>query len=82
MKKLFIIVAIAAALSGCTNTSNAKRALEGAGYTNIQMNGYAFFGCDEKDAFHDAFTAEGVNGKPIEGVVCSGWFKGSTIRLD
>ena len=80
MKKLIIVIAIL--LSGCTAADKSYRALEGAGYTQIQMNGYAFFGCDEKDLFHDSFTARGATGKPVSGVVCAGWFKGATIRLD
>lgn len=82
MKKLILALALVASLSACTNADKSFRALEGAGYTQIQMNGYSFFGCGEDDAFHDSFTAKGANGKPVKGVVCSGWFKGSTIRLD
>jgi len=82
MKKLIIALAFATVLSGCTNADKSFRALEGAGYTQIQMNGFTFFGCDEKDSFHDSFTAKGMNGKYVDGVVCSGWFKGATIRLN
>ena len=80
MKKLLIIAAIL--LSGCTQVDRSTEVLGSAGYTNIQITGYAVFGCDEKDSFHTGFKATGVNGKPVEGVVCSGLFKGATIRLD
>jgi hypothetical protein len=80
MKKLLIIAAIL--LTGCTSQDQSNRALGSAGYTNIQFTGYHIFGCDKNDSFHTGFKATGVNGKPVEGVVCSGWFKGATIRLD
>jgi hypothetical protein len=80
MKKL--IIALVVVLCGCTSPDKSYQALEAAGYKNIQMTGYSFFGCDEKDTFHDGFTAVGANGNPVEGTVCSGWFKGYTIRLD
>lgn len=80
MKKLIIILAIA--LAGCTSPDKSFQTLEAAGYKNIQMTGYSFFGCDEKDSFHDGFTAVGASGKQVSGTVCSGWFKGYTIRLD
>lgn len=69
-------------LSACTQPDKSTRALEGAGYTEVQITGYNFFGCDEKDSFHTGFNAKGSNGKRVEGVVCGGWFKGATIRLD
>lgn len=78
----YIAAALVILLSGCTHPDNAMRTLEGAGYTQVQMNGYTFLGCGKDDAFHDSFTAIGTNGKPVSGVVCSGWFKGSTIRMD
>lgn len=81
MKK-YIAVALVILLSGCTHPDSSMRTLEAAGYTQVQMHGYAIFGCAEEDTFHDSFTAIGSNGKPVSGVVCSGWFKGSTIRLD
>lgn len=81
MKK-FIVIAAAIIVSGCTDATSAKRALEQAGYSNVQTTGYSFFGCDEKDTYHTGFIAQGPTGKPAEGVVCAGVFKGSTIRLD
>lgn len=77
----FMIV-VAILLSACTSSDEATRALSGAGYKNINITGYNFFGCDEKDSFHTGFTATGSNGQHIEGVVCSGLFKGNTIRTN
>lgn len=82
MKKTFVTVVLLGLLYGCTSSSNADRILKSSGYTDIQLNGYAFFGCSKNDLFHDSFTAKSVNGTVVSGVVCSGIFKGSTIRLD
>jgi hypothetical protein len=80
--KRFAILIMALVLSGCTQVERTERVLADNGYTNIHVSGYAFFGCDEKDTFHTAFTATSPNGKTVSGVVCSGWFKGATIRFD
>ena len=81
MKKLILIL-LAAGVAGCTQPDKALRALESAGYTQVVIEGYAVFGCDKNDQFHDRFSAVGANGKPVSGVVCGGFFKGATIRLD
>ena len=81
MKILAVILTILMA-SGCSSSSDATKALEEAGYTEIQTHGYSFFACSKDDAFATAFTAKGPTGKPTRGTVCSGWFKGKTIRMD
>lgn len=81
MKKLIAIAAIA--LCGCTQQDTARRILEDAGYTNVQLQGYAFLACSEDDTYHDAFTATNPNGRHVSGTVCAGMlFKNSTIRFD
>jgi hypothetical protein len=77
-----LILAAALALTGCTSHNDAKRALEGAGYTNIELGGYAWFDCGRGDDFATEFKATGPTGKRVQGAVCTGWFKGSTIRID
>lgn len=81
IKKLSIIV-LAIMATACTDSTVATKTLSSAGYKDVEITGYAFFGCSEDDAFHTGFKATGQDGKPVEGVVCSGWFKGATIRLD
>ena len=82
MKKLVLLIG-AVALAACTDNPGALRALEGAGYTQIELGGYAWFQCDGKsDTFSTKFTAKGPAGKIVSGAVCSGLFKGSTIRTD
>lgn len=82
MKKVFCIILAAALSSGCSSSNDATKALDAAGYTNIQITGWRMFGCSDDDSFSTGFTALGPNGKYASGVVCSAWFKGSTIRLD
>ncbi len=80
---LFILtLALVLGSSACTSESDAKRALTGAGYTDITWTGYKAFSCSEDDAFHTGFRAKGPTGKTVTGTVCSGVLKGSTIRLD
>lgn len=80
--KRISIVAFSVALFGCTNADHATRALAGAGYKDIEITGYRVFGCSDDDAFHAGFQAIGPNGQQVTGVVCSGLFKGATIRTD
>ena len=81
MKRILIGLSFAV-LAGCTSADSATRALESAGYSQIKITGYQFFGCSEDDSFHTGFTAVGPTGKPVSGVVCGGLLKGSTIRTD
>lgn len=67
---------------GCTKSnSEVQRILEREGYTDISLQGYAWFGCSDDDTFANKFVAK-KNGQVVEGVVCSGWMKGYTIRTD
>jgi len=78
----FILVLSVIAIVGCSSSDEATRALSGAGYKYINITGYKFFGCDEKDLYHTGFEATGPSGNRVSGVVCSGIFKGATIRTD
>lgn len=80
MRTLSVVV-IYLFLIGCTQKEHTKELLESSGYTEVSANGYSFFGCSEDDVFRTKFSAKTINGRYVEGVVCSGWFKGSTIRF-
>jgi hypothetical protein len=76
------IVALAAlAAVGCTRPEQAEMALEANGYTNIQINGHAWFVCGEDDDFSTSFIATGPGGDRVHGAVCSGILKGATVRV-
>ena len=82
MKRLLILSVSIFLLSACTRPEHTVGTLEAAGYTNIKITGYKFFGCSKDDTFHTGFEATGPTGKRVSGVVCSGVMKGSTIRID
>ncbi len=83
MKTLkFAAIACVVALSACSSESDARKALRQAGYTDVQITGYAPFSCGKDDSFSTGFVAKGPNGQVATGVVCSAWMKGSTIRLN
>lgn len=77
-----IAIFIAAFLAACSDADTARRAAESSGLTEVQTTGYRVFGCSDDDTFHTGFTAKNANGKHVSGVVCSGWFKGATVRFD
>ncbi len=77
---LIALVAITL-LAGCSDRKTATRVLTNNGYTDIRIEGYRLFACSEDDTFSTGFTASSPAGMTVRGVVCSGLFKGATIRL-
>lgn len=68
-------------LASCTNPKGARKTLDGAGFSNVQITGYKWFACSKDDFYHTGFKAVGPTGKTVEGCVCEGLFiKNSTIR--
>jgi hypothetical protein len=55
--------------------------LKSQGYSDIHLTGYKVFACGRGDFFSSGFKAV-KDGQQIEGVVCSGLFKGATIRFE
>ena len=59
-----------------------RNALYSAGYTDVALTGYAYFGCGKDDTFATGFRAKNPQGNRVEGVVCCGFVgKGCTIRF-
>lgn len=85
MKRLLLILFVAATLGACTSSSdeeNGIQQLKNMGYTDIKVTGYTMFCCSDEDTFKSGFTAKDKNGNKVEGCFCSGYFKGVTIRFE
>jgi len=68
-------------VGACTvSPTDTRQALEEQGYSDVQLGGNSWFGCDSKDGFTRVWTATATNGARVKGVACGGWFKGVTIR--
>ena len=80
MKKLLIVLMLFGVM-GCTSPEHSKKTLNAMGYTEVEITGYKILGCGEQDVFRTGFTAKSPNGITTSGVVCSGMFKGSTVRF-
>lgn len=78
---IIFIAALPFAVFACHSEKEATEVLAANGYTNIETDGYAWLGCSEGDSFRTSFDATAPNGTKVEGVVCSGWLEGATIRL-
>lgn len=64
-----------------TNEDAAARALEQAGYTNVNWTGYTWFACSNGDWSQTGFLANGPAGTVTSGTVCCGLvFKYCTVR--
>jgi len=81
MRKVLVVLG-SVALAGCTDADGAVRAVAAQGLSDVQTTGYRFLGCSEDDVFRTGFEATTAAGHRVSGVVCSGWFKGSTVRFD
>ena len=81
MKRALAIITFLG-LAACSDPDNARRILESNGYTVIEIGGYAMWHCSEDDTFATKFVALSPSGQRVTGAVCSGWFKGGTIRFD
>lgn len=68
-------------VAGCTDEPRSRRVLEEAGYSSIQITGYAFGECSDSDDYHTEFSAKGPTGKSVTGAVCCGIVKSCTIRI-
>lgn len=71
-------------LAACSDSERATEVLRDEGYSQIETDGYAMFGCSEHDTVHTSFTARGPSGRRVNGVVCCGLTaigKGCTVRL-
>jgi hypothetical protein len=73
--------AVCLALTGCTDDQATRDAAGASGLTEVKTTGYSVFGCGKEDSFATGFTARGMDGRCVEGVVCSGWLKGATLRI-
>ncbi|OWP84357.1 hypothetical protein BWK59_05760 [Flavobacterium davisii] len=78
-------VAVFFSIVSCTSDNDflkGKKQLENQGYKDIVNTGYNAFCCDENDSFSTGFKAKDKNGNEVKGCVCSGVFKGITIRFE
>lgn len=80
--KPVLAIGLLLTLGACSDAPATVRAVENSGMTEARATGYRFWGCDEKDIFHTGFIARNARGQEVTGVVCSGWFKGATVRFD
>lgn len=78
-----LIASLLLVVIGCqVSEDTAKQTLQGAGYTEIHLTGWAPLACSEEDTLSQGFTAKGPSGLPVEGTVCCGLvFKNCTIRF-
>lgn len=78
----FLVLAAVFGLAGCTvSEDQSLLAVQGQGYTNVELGGIALFGCGEDDDFTRTWKATGRDGVRVKGVVCSGLLKGATVRV-
>jgi hypothetical protein len=65
-----------------TDKVGAAKAVASAGLTSVETGGYRWLSCDRNDRFRTGFTAINAQGERVTGAVCSGFFKGNTLRFN
>lgn len=80
--RILIALLVGLVFVGCTSPKDTTNALTNAGFKDIEITGYNHFSCGSDDTFRTGFKAIGPTGNTVTGTVCSGWFKGATIRFD
>ena len=74
------VIALVVFSAGADSAQNdSLELIKADGVQEAQMTGWAFFGCSNSDTFSYGFRGL-KNGARVEGVVCSGFLKGATIR--
>jgi len=86
MKRVFpwlvAIVAVGAfVLMAFPPRDDMRSAVINSGFREVQLAGFAWFGCSEQDTFRQKWKGHSSEGKPVTGVVCGGLLKGWTVRL-
>jgi hypothetical protein len=82
VKHFLIPLAALLMLAGCTDEHTALRVLNSAGFKDVQLTGYRWYGCGSEDNFRTGFNATAPSGERVSGVVCSGWMQGATYNFD
>lgn len=82
MKNLLILTAAILLLAACTRAEDVQSYANEQDWKSCTVTGYRWFGCSKDDLYHTGFTAITKSGKQVSGVICSGWLKGATMRLD
>ena len=67
--------------AACTSERDVEKYAKMEGWESYKVEGYGIFACSEKDVFSTKFTAV-KGGKTFSGVICSGFLKGATLRLN
>lgn len=85
MKKLALVVlGLFLLTTGCATEDTfvqSEAAISDLGYTNIEYQGYAWYGCDSKSDYYALkYTAISAKGRSVTLVACSAPFKGVTVR--
>lgn len=81
--KQILILCLLVMTSSCTSRSDADRALDALGFTDIEVTGYRMFSCGDDYFYHTGFHAMNPQHKKVSGTVCSGFlFKNSSVKFD
>jgi hypothetical protein len=93
MKTALTVVVLLSIMIGCSpltirpqqhHRQLATRILTEQNFSEITIKPWGIqnvFGCSQDDIFRTRFRAKNMSGKTVNGVVCSGFFKGSTVRV-
>lgn len=77
---LYLMIVCVVLCASCTDENASRSALTKQGFTDIKIEGVAWWACGEGDSYATKFTAKNSNGMQVSGAVCCGVVKSCTIR--
>lgn len=77
----YLILLLVLLVVSCSDEQGAYDLLRSQGYTEITITGIEYGACSKDDFYSTGFSALNSNNRVVIGVVCRGFFKGSTVRF-
>ncbi|MEM9103952.1 MAG: hypothetical protein AAGB12_16710 [Pseudomonadota bacterium] len=79
---LFLVLTFVFLASACTDANRTMSVLEKNGFSEIEILGFRSAGCPSNFDFSTEFRAKDKNGDIQTGVVCSGRFPETILKVD
>lgn len=81
MRRITLLIATLGLAACGPKKAELAREVEAFGFSDVRIGSWASFRCSKDDSYGYYFSAINGQGRPVNGVVCGGLFKGSTVRI-
>lgn len=81
MRRITLLIAILGLAACGPKKTDLISDVEAFGFNDVQIGSWASFRCSKDDTYGYYFSAINSQGHPVNGVICGGILKGSTVRI-